>query len=86
MRIDATDIGETQKPFFGNVRYHDPDFVHVSGDHHFFAGTVTLFQGNEVAHRINDDIVCQPINLIPDQLTDVIFKPRWTICFYQFFN
>ncbi len=84
--IDAANPLRAQEPLFVDVADDEADLVHVRGQHHLLALTGPLFQGDQVAHRVDADLVGQRFHFRADDLADLFLAARRAIGLGQFFD
>lgn len=71
--IESADGIEADEAFVVDVGDDEADFVHVGGCHRFLGGGLAFFEGDDVAHVVDADVVGEAFELCEDEFSDFFF-------------
>src|SRR5690606_741426 len=76
---ESAHVLEANEALVVDVADHEPDFVHVCRQHHPWAAPA-LLRGDDVAQRVDPNLVDERLELAHNHLADLLFAARDAGC------
>ncbi len=72
--VEPTEGEDANEAVVVDMANDEADFIHVGGAHDFFVAALALNHGDNIAHVVDGDGICQRGHLFDDEITDAVLK------------